>query len=229
VNTDHNRPDGNRNEGVMKSKIRMIPTAVRGFAVATAAALSFGACGLNDEQIPELSGPSTTGTQIRLEALPDVITADGFSTSLIRITVYDQNGTPASGRTIILALANSTGQFADIGTLYSPTGSLLRAAEATVVTDSSGRATAVYTAPPRTDFTADGSITVRARHLQFRSDRAQVRGTASLRRTGSVRLRRRGARRQGDLHRPCHVHDKGGSLGAVPIHGRRRAVRMVLG
>lgn len=147
----------------MKSKIRMIPTAVRGFAVATAAALSFGACGLNDEQIPELSGPSTTGTQIRLEALPDVITADGFSTSLIRITVYDQNGTPASGRTIILALANSTGQFADIGTLYSPTGSLLRAAEATVVTDSSGRATAVYTAPPRTDFTADGSITVRAR------------------------------------------------------------------
>jgi PKD domain len=147
----------------MKSKLRMIRTTVRGLAVAAAAALSFGACGLNDEAIPELSGPSTTGIQIRLEALPDVITADGFSTSLIRITVYDQNGTPASGRTVILALANSAGQFADIGTLYSPTGSLLRAAEATVVTGSNGQATAVYTAPPRTDFTADGSIQVRAR------------------------------------------------------------------
>ena len=142
----------------MKSKLRMIRTTIRGLAVAAAAALSFGACGLNDEELPELSGPSTTGIQIRLEALPDVITADGLGASQIRITVYDQNGTPASGRTVILALANSAGDFADIGTLYSPTGSLLRAGEATVVTDGNGRATAIYTAPPRTDFTFDGSI-----------------------------------------------------------------------
>lgn len=147
----------------MKSKFRLSRTAIRGFAVAVTAGLSFGACGMDDVDIPELSGPSTTGIQIRLEAVPDVITADGFSTSLIRITVYDQNGSPAAGRSVILALANSAGQFADLGTLYTPTGSLLRAAEATVVTDGSGRANAVYTAPPRTDFTADGSVTVQAR------------------------------------------------------------------
>lgn len=147
----------------MKSNSPTTRIAARGIAAAALAALTLGACGMNDETVPELAGPSAHAIQIRLEANPDVITADGFSTSLVRVRVYDENGSPAPGRAVILALANTSGQFADIGTLYSPTGSLLRAAEATVVTDGNGTATAIYTAPPRPDFTADGSITVHAR------------------------------------------------------------------
>lgn len=152
----------------MNSMSRKVEMVGRGGGVAAlCAALAMGACGLEDHKTPELSGPSETGTSLRLTASPDVITADGFSTSLIQVQVYDQNGTPAPGRTVILALANSSGQFADIGSLYSPTGSLLRAGEATVVSGADGVATAIYTAPPRTDFTADGSVTVQARPVGF--------------------------------------------------------------
>ena len=86
-----------------------------------------------------------------------------FSTSLVQVQVFDQNGETVAGRVVLLALSDASRQFADLGSLYSPTGSLLRAAEATVVTGSNGVATAVYTAPPRTDFTADGRVTVEAR------------------------------------------------------------------
>ncbi len=92
-----------------------------------------------------------------------MITADGFSTSLLTVTVFDQNGSPSGGRTVLLALADQNQTFADVGTLYSPSGTRLRAAEATVVTNGSGVATAVYTAPPRTDNTADNSVTIQAR------------------------------------------------------------------
>jgi PKD repeat protein len=118
---------------------------------------------MDDKKVPELSGPSERGTSLEIKANPDVLTADGFSTSLIEVHVFDQNGQAAPGRTILLAIANAGGDFVDLGSLYSPTGSLLRAAEATIVSNGDGIATAVYTAPPRTDFTADGSVTVQAR------------------------------------------------------------------
>jgi PKD domain len=148
----------------MKTTSSLAQTVYRSVTLAVVcAALSSGGCGLDEQSIPDLGGPSTTGTQLKLTATPDVITADGFSTSLIRVEVFDQNGDPAPGRTILLALADQDQQFADLGSLYSPTGNLLRAAEATVVTGGNGAADAVYTAPPRTDFTRDGSVTVRAR------------------------------------------------------------------
>ena len=122
-----------------------------------------GGCGLDEIELPDLSGPSELGTAVDLDANPDIITADGFSTSLIVIKVFDQNGQPASGRTVVLALADNSGAFADIGTLNATTGARLRAAEATVVTGSNGQAQAIYTAPARTDATADQFITVVAR------------------------------------------------------------------
>ena len=132
--------------------------------------LAHSGCGLDEVKIPGLSGPSELATALRLTANPDVITADGFSTSLIQVQVFDENGSAAAGRVILLAISDSTfnsvasqGNFADLGTLNSTSGSLLRAAEATVVSDGSGVATAIYTAPARTDFTANGTVTIAAR------------------------------------------------------------------
>jgi PKD repeat protein len=149
----------------MKSMSRKAEIVSRGGGAAVlCAALLIGACGLDKESIPVLGGPSELGTSLKLTASPDVLTADGFSTSLVQVQVFDQNGQPLAGSTILLALQNSTkNSFFDLGTLYSSSGSLLRAAEATVVTNGSGVATAVYTAPPRTDFTANGSVVVAAR------------------------------------------------------------------
>jgi hypothetical protein len=120
-------------------------------------------CDLSNPKVPELQGPSEQATAIDLDANPDVLTADGFSTSLIQVKVFDQDGRPAAGRTILLAIGDSTGNFVDLGSIYSPNGTLLRAAEATVVTNGNGLATAVYTAPARTDFTANGVVYVAAR------------------------------------------------------------------
>jgi hypothetical protein len=150
----------------MKTMSDMARTARRLAAVAVAcAALGSGGCGLDEETIPELSGPSVTGSNVKLTATPDVITADGFSSSLVQVQVFDQNGNPAAGRSVLLAIADGAGNFADIGTLYATNGTLLRAAEAVVVTGGNGIGQAVYTAPARTDFTADAYVTIAGREV----------------------------------------------------------------
>ena len=147
----------------MKSMSRM-QLATRGSGVAAlCAALTMGGCGLDKDKVPDLGGPSELSISLKLSASPDVLTADGFSTSLIQVQVFDQNGQTVAGRTVLLALATTSGSFVDLGSLYSPSGTLLRAAEATVVTGSNGIATAIYTAPPRTDFTANDGVRVDAR------------------------------------------------------------------
>jgi PKD domain len=134
-----------------------------GAVAALCIALSMSGCGIDKQKIPDLGGPSELSISLRMTANPDVLTADGFSTSLVQVQVFDQNGQTVAGRTVLLALATTTGAFVDLGSLYSPTGSLLRAAEATVVTGANGVATAIYTAPPRTDFTANAAVRVDAR------------------------------------------------------------------
>jgi len=94
---------------------RMVTAAFLGLALVHAG------CGLDEVKVPELEGPSELGTSLKVTATPDVITADGFSTSLIQVQVFDQNGSPTAGRQVILALADSGGNFADIGTLRSTT------------------------------------------------------------------------------------------------------------
>ena len=86
-----------------------------------------------------------------------MLTADGFSTSLVQIQAFDQNGGARRGPGGAPGHHRVERNFVDLGTLNATDGTLLRAAEATVVTNSGGVATAVYTAPARTDFTADGS------------------------------------------------------------------------
>jgi len=116
--------------------------------------LSFNSCGLDKVDEPsDLFGPSALGTDVSLQANPDVLVADGRNRATIIAMVRDQNGRPASGRSIFFAIADESGRFADIGSL----------SDETVVTDGNGEARTIYTTPPRPDATADQSVTVVAR------------------------------------------------------------------
>ena len=76
--------------------------------------IAYAGCGFNGVDVPELVGPAEQGTSIALIASPDVIVADGFSTSLITATVRDQNGQPIAGRDIFFAVSDASGNFADV-------------------------------------------------------------------------------------------------------------------
>jgi hypothetical protein len=124
---------------------------------------SLGGCGLEEVDIPDLDGPSTYGTGVRVSASPDIILADGLSTALVTANIWDNDGRAATGRQVFFQISHATGLSADIGKLRSTgpdqelgTGLLVR-------TDGSGAARVVYVAPPRTDFTANGSVLVTVR------------------------------------------------------------------
>ncbi len=129
------------------SAITLRAAAVVGLAVGLAG------CGLDDAKVPELSGPAELGLSFFLDARPDVVTANGYSTVSLQATLRNQNGQPA-GR-CSSAIADATGTFADIGRLNSTTA----------VTGSNGVAQVIYTSPPRTDQTAHGSVLVTARPI----------------------------------------------------------------
>ena len=135
----------------MSSTIRGRTTKALPAALSVALALS--GCSLHDVSIPELDGPSELGLSLQLKANPDVLTADGQSTSVITATVRDQNGRPASGRTIFFATADESGRFAALGELSAEQ----------VVTDGNGVALTIFTAPPRTDATANQTVVILAR------------------------------------------------------------------
>jgi hypothetical protein len=121
-------------------------------------------CGLDEVTVPQLSGPAETAISIKLDANPDIITADGFSTSLIVATVRGPNGEALAGRPIVFAISTTGGGFADFGTLYDVTGTTrLRASDATVLTGANGIAQVIYTAPPRTDSAGDTFVGINAR------------------------------------------------------------------
>lgn len=123
----------------------------------------YAGCGLDKVQIPELEGPSELALSLKMTADPDVITADGFSTSLITVTVRDQNGRPVAGRDIFFSIADSSGSFADLGQLLSPTTGVGVGTGVQVRTNAQGIAAVAYEAPARTDATANQSVLVVAR------------------------------------------------------------------
>jgi PKD domain-containing protein len=136
---------------------RVWPAVILGLFVAHAG------CGLDGVEIPELDGPSELATAVALTASPDLITADGFSTSLITATVRGPNGEPIAGREIFFAIADASGFFADIGELRSTTTGTGVGTGVTVRTNAQGVAAVVYEAPARTDATANQTVLVSAR------------------------------------------------------------------
>jgi PKD repeat protein len=134
-----------------------VQTALRGgrFAagIGLCLVLAHAGCSTDKVTIPGLSGPSELGLSLRLDATPDVLTADGSSTSAVQATVRDQNGNLKAGVPIFFAVTDATGEFADIGGLN----------HSTAVSGPDGTAQVVYTSPFRTDFTGNGSVLVVAR------------------------------------------------------------------
>jgi PKD domain-containing protein/Big-like domain-containing protein len=124
--------------------------------------VAHGGCGLDNVEVPELEGPSELALSFSLTATPDIIVADGVSTSLVQATVRDHNGRPVAGRQIFFSLADEDRKPADLGSLSSP-GSVGLGTGVVVTTNAQGIAQAIYVAPARTDATANQTLLVLAR------------------------------------------------------------------
>jgi hypothetical protein len=70
-------------------------------ALAVAAALALGACGLDKVDSPTLYGPSETAVSVQLVALPDTLNADGVSVATVQLVLRDADGRPISGRAVL--------------------------------------------------------------------------------------------------------------------------------
>jgi PKD repeat protein len=101
------------------------------------AALVLGACTTKKQDTPPLGGPSELSTSITITVAPDVVTQDGASQSLVTIIARDANGQPLRNASLRAEISVS-GVGVDFGRLSARS----------LVTDSNGRATLVYTAPP---------------------------------------------------------------------------------
>lgn len=142
------------------------PRPLRGARVASVTGLcmllALAGCGLDQVEVPDLSGPAALGLDVKLAANPDIVVADGFATSLVQATVRDQNGRLASGKALFFSVSDSEGRPADLGSLRSTSGTGVGTGiQAT--TNSSGVAQVVYEAPARTDATANQSVLIAVR------------------------------------------------------------------
>jgi len=101
------------------------------------AAVALAGCTVHQTEAPALAGPSGLALTIRVAALPDSISQDGGSQSSIQVTAIGPDGKPKSGQAVRLDMfVNGVGM--DYGTLSARN----------TVTNSSGVASAMYTAPP---------------------------------------------------------------------------------
>lgn len=118
-------------------------------ALAVGLLASMVACTVHEQETPSLTGPSEFGTSIGVQVSPDVLAQDGSSQSLVTITARDSNGQPL--RSLSLRAEISVGGVAsDFGSLSARN----------VVTDGSGKATLIYTAPAAPAFAVDSGTVV---------------------------------------------------------------------
>ena len=111
-------------------------TYIRRAAVALALIATAG-CTVKNTEPPPLTGPSGLALTLTLNAIPDSISQDGGSQSSIKVTAIGPNGKPVSALPLRMDMAVN-GVAADFGTLSARS----------IVTNSDGVATVVYTAPP---------------------------------------------------------------------------------
>jgi len=122
--------------------------------VGTLALLAAG-CGLDKVDKPPVQGPSETGISVELSALPDIVNADGVSTSAIQLVLRLSDGTPLSGRAVNFFLDSGDGRL-----VPSPTSTYVGPIQTGFVmaTDKDGVANVVYIAG-----TGIGTVRVAAR------------------------------------------------------------------
>jgi hypothetical protein len=122
--------------------------------VGTLALLAAG-CGLDKVKEPAVQGPSETGVSVAMYALPDILNADGVSTSAIQLVLRKADGSPLSGRSVNFFLASGDGRLrpSPASTYVGPiqTGFVM-------ATDQDGVANVVYVAG-----TGIGTVSVAAR------------------------------------------------------------------
>jgi PKD repeat protein len=100
-------------------------------------ALVLTACTVHKTETPALTGPSGLGSNITVAVSPDVLSQDGASQSLVTITAIDNVGQPLRNASMRADIAVG-GVLTDFGRLSARN----------IVTDASGRASLIYTAPP---------------------------------------------------------------------------------
>jgi hypothetical protein len=93
---------------------------------------AFGGCTVDKQTAPDIAGPSGLGLSIDVKATPDVVVRDGISTSTIEVTMRDADGRLLADRTVFFATQ------LNLGSVSSQS----------VKTNSSGKASVTYTAPP---------------------------------------------------------------------------------
>ena len=91
---------------------------------------------MKSQEAPPLTGPSEFSTSIVVSVTPDVLPQDGASQSVVTITARDANGNPQRNLSLRTEIYVG-GTRVDFGSLSARN----------LVTDASGRATLVYTAP----------------------------------------------------------------------------------
>ena len=109
--------------------------SIRFVAVSLASVIA-ASCTMKEQEAPPLTGPSEFGTSVNVAVMPDVLQQDGASQSVVAVTVFNSVGRPAAG-VPMRAEIKVNGQVVDFGNLSARS----------IVTNSEGRATFVYTAP----------------------------------------------------------------------------------
>ena len=129
----------------------MVPEIFRrGTAIATAAGLLLAVgCTMKKQEAPPLTGPSELGTSVIVQVSPDTLQQDGASQSLVTVTARDTAGQPKAN-VPMRAEITVAGVTTDFGSLSARN----------IVTDSSGKATLIYTAPPAPPLGANTNIIV---------------------------------------------------------------------
>jgi hypothetical protein len=150
--------------------------------------LALAACGMDEVHVPELDGPSELAVSVGLTATPDVMTADGFSTSLIVATVRGPNAEPLAGRDIFFTITDGAGNAANIGELRSLDTGMTVGTGLQVRTNAQGVAAVIYEAPARSDATANFTVLVIARPVGTDANAANYRRVRIELRSAESRL-----------------------------------------
>jgi hypothetical protein len=144
------------------------------------AVMGYLGCGVENPQPPALAGPSELAISLDMKAVPDQLTADGWSSAVIEATWRDENGQRVSGRLVRFDITTpTTGSFLDMGNLAPlnarrPTYGGDEARSVSQTTDSDGVARVRYWAPFRTDQVNDTVVTITGRPGNQNDYRAAV-------------------------------------------------------
>jgi chitodextrinase len=120
-----------------------------GVLVGVVAALLSAGCTMKKEEAPPLVGPSELGKAISIVVTPDILTQDGASQAVVRVTVRNPHGQPVPNEPLRAEIR--------VNNLPTDYG---RLSARTVVTGSDGTATFTYTAPPASSVGVDSGTLV---------------------------------------------------------------------